>query len=101
MSVASDDLEPGRLASAINDLLISYGYPPDQVSSWWNDWAYDALDGRTPTRAWNDHDYRKVWEMIRAAYAASDDAAKRLANDSKHAALIDRRIAELEQRYNS
>lgn len=101
MSIASDDLEPGRLASAINDLLIRYGYPPDQVSSWWNDWSYEALDGRTPTQAWNDHDYRKVWETLRASYAASEDAGKRLANDSHHAAVLDRQIAELQQRYDA
>jgi hypothetical protein len=101
MAIAPDDLEPGRLANAINDLLIRYGYPPDRVSSWWNDWSYDALNGRTPTQAWNDHDYQRVWEMMRAAYAASDNAAKRLANDSEHAALIDKRIAELQKRYES
>ena len=44
---------------------------------------------------------RSVWNLLRAAYAASEDAAKRLANDSSHAAMIERRIAELEQRYGS
>jgi hypothetical protein len=46
-------------------------------------------------------DYRSVWNLLRAAYAASEDAAKRLATDSSHAAMIERRIAELEQRYGS
>jgi hypothetical protein len=39
--------------------------------------------------------------MIKTAYAASEDAAKRLAGDSSHAALIEQRIAELEKRYAS
>jgi hypothetical protein len=99
--LAFSDPEPGRVAAAINDLLIRYGYPPDRVNGWWNDWAYEALDGRTPTAAWLRGEYRQVWNMIRATYAASDDAAKRLANDSAHAALIEQRIAELEQRYAS
>jgi len=100
MTLATDDLEPGRIAASINDLLIRYGYPPDRVSSWWNDWAYEALGGRTPTQAWNDHDYQRVWAVIRAAYAASDETAKRLADDSEHAHLIERRIAEIQQRYD-
>jgi hypothetical protein len=99
--LAFSDPEPGRVAAAINDLLIRYGYPPDRVNSWWNDWAYEALDGRTPTAAWLRGEYRQVWKMILAAYAASEDAAKRLANDSGHAALIEQRIAELERRYAS
>lgn len=99
--LAFNDPEPGRVAAAITDLLIRYGYPPDRVTSWWNDWAYDALDGRTPTAAWLRGEYRQVWNMIRAGYAASEDAAKRLANDSAHAAIIEERIAELERRYPS
>ena len=101
MAIASDELEPGRLSSAINDLLIRYGYPPDRVSSWWNDWSYEALNGRTPTQAWNDHEYLKVWETLRAAYAASEDAGTRLADDSDHAAVLDLRIAEMQQRYDA
>jgi hypothetical protein len=93
------DPEPGRIAAAINDLLIRYGYPAERVDSWWNDSAYEALGGRTPTAAWLSGDYRSVWNLLRAAYAASEDAAKRLASDSSHAAMIERRIAELEQRY--
>lgn len=95
------DPEPGRIAVVINDLLVRYGYPADQVDSWWNDSAYEALGGRTPNAAWLRGEYRSVWNLLRAAYAASEDAAKRLANDSLHAALIERRIAELEQRYGS
>jgi hypothetical protein len=93
------DPEPGRIAAAINDLLVRYGYPAERVDSWWNNSAYEALGGRTPTAAWLSGDYRSVWNLLRAAYAASEDAAKRLANDSSHAAMIERRIAELEQRY--
>lgn len=100
-NLAFSDPEPGRVAAAINDLLIRYGYPPDRVNSWWNDWAYDALGGRTPTAAWLRGEYRQVWNMLRAAYAASEDAVKRLANDSTHAAIIEQRIAELERRYSS
>lgn len=99
--VAYRDPEPGRIAAAINDLLIHYGYPPDRVNNWWNDWAYEALGGKTPAAAWLRGGYRQVWDMIKAAYAASEDAAKRLASDSTHAALIEQRIAELEQRYAS
>lgn len=95
------DPEPGRIAAAINDLLVRYGYPAERVDSWWNDSAYEALGGRTPTAAWLSGDYRSVWNLLRAAYAASEDAAKRLATDSSHAAMIERRIAELEQRYGS
>jgi len=95
------DPEPGRIAAAINDLLVRYGYPADRVDSWWNDSAYEALGGRTPTAAWLSGDYRSVWNLLRAAYAASEDAAKKLANDSSHAAMIERRIVELEQRYGS
>jgi hypothetical protein len=95
------DPEPRRIAAAINDLLVRYGYPADRVDSWWNDSAYEALGGRTPAAAWLRGDYRSVWNLLRAAYAASEDAAKRLANDSSHAAIIERRIAELEQRYGS
>jgi hypothetical protein len=99
--LAFNDPEPARVAAAINDLLIRYGYPPERVNSWWNDWAYQALDGRTPTAAWLRGEYRQVWNMIRGAYTASEDAAKRLANDSAHATFIEQRIAELEQRYAS
>jgi hypothetical protein len=95
------DPEPRRIAAAINDLLVRYGYPAERVDSWWNDSAYEALGGRTPTAAWLSGDYRSVWNLLRAAYAASEDAAKRLANDSSHASIIERRIAELEQRYGS
>jgi hypothetical protein len=55
----------------------------------------------TPTQAWNDHEYRKVWKVLRAAYAASEDAGKRLAHDSHHAAVLERQIAEPQQRYES
>jgi hypothetical protein len=95
------DPEPGRIAAAINDLLVRYGYPAERVDSWWNDSAYEALGGRTPTAAWLSGDYRSVWNLLRAVYAASEDAAKRLATDSSHAAMIERTIAELEQRYGS
>ena len=95
------DPEPGRIAAAINDLLVRYGYPPDRVDSWWNDSVYEALGGRTPTAAWLNGDYRSVWNLLRAAYAASEDAAKRRANDSRHAAVIEQRIVQLEERYGS
>jgi hypothetical protein len=98
---AVTDPEGREIAAAITNMLVHYGYPEDRVGSWWNDWAYDALDGRTPTQAWLDGDYRKVWETIKGAYAASEDAAKRLAQDSQHAELIERRLAELETRYGS
>lgn len=97
--MAFNENEPREIAQAINELLVRYGYPKDQVDSWWNDWAYEALDGRTPTRAWLDGDYRQVWEAVKAAYAASEDAQKRLATDSRHAAMIEGRLAELEARY--
>lgn len=48
MTLATDDLEPGGLAAAISDLLIRHGYPPDQVSGWWNSWAYDWGDALRP-----------------------------------------------------
>ena len=95
------DPESGRIAAAINDLLIRYGYPAERVDTWWNDSAYEALGGRTPTRAWLSGDYRLVWNLLRSAYAASEDAAKRRATDASHAAMIERRIAELEHRYGS
>lgn len=95
------DPEPGRIAAAISDLLVRYGYPPERVDSWWNDSAYEALGDRTPTAAWLNGEYRSVWNLLRAAYTASEDAAKRLANDSRHAAIIEQRIAELEKRYGS
>jgi hypothetical protein len=95
------DPEPGRIAAAINDLLVKYGYPAERVNSWWNDSAYESLGGRTPAAAWLSGDYRSVWNLLQAAYSASEDAAKRLATDSSHTAMIERRIAELEQRYGS
>ena len=99
MTLMTDDQEPGRLAAAISDLLIRNGYPPDQVSSWWDDWAYEALGGRTPAQAWSDHDYKAVWETIRAAYAASEEAAERLSSDAQHSERIDRQLQELHARY--
>lgn len=95
------DPEPGRIAAAINDLLVRYGYPAERVDCWWNDSVYEALGGRTPTAAWLSGDYRSVRNLLRAAYAASEVAAKRLAADSSHTAMIERRIAELEHRYGS
>jgi hypothetical protein len=95
------DPEPERIAAAISDLLVRYGYPAERVDSWWNDSAYEALGGRTPTAAWLNGEYRSVWDLLQAAYAASEDTAKRLANDSSHATEIERRIAELEQRYGT
>lgn len=99
MSLATDDLEPGRLAAAINDLLIRHGYPPDKTSSWWTHWGYEALGGRTPAQAWNDHEYQKVYETIRDAYAASEEASRRLDNDPEHQALMHKRIQEQRERY--
>lgn len=99
MALATDDVDPGRLASAINDLLMKHGYPPDQVGSWWHDWPYEALDGRTPAQAWEAHEYQRVWDAVRSSYDASETSALRLAGDPAHAAAIDERIRELQHRY--
>ncbi len=101
MATALDDLAPRDTAAAINELLVTHGYPRDRVDSWWMDSAYEQLGGLTPLQAWQHGCYRKVWEMLRDAYAASEDAAKRLASDSQHAEMIERRIADLEARYGS
>ena len=99
MKLVIDDQEPDSLAAAITDLLIRNGYPPDQVSSWWTDWSYDALGGRTPAQAWNDHDYQEVWETIRAAYAASEETAQRLSSDGEHIERMGMQLQELHARY--
>lgn len=57
------------------------------------------LGGRTPAQAWNDHDYLKVLETIRDAYAASEEASRRLSNDPEHEALMNKRLQEVKQRY--
>ncbi|MDA8045124.1 MAG: hypothetical protein M0Z30_07805 [Actinomycetota bacterium] len=98
MAVAHEEIEPGRLVSAIHDLLIRYGYPPDRVTDWWTEATWSALGGRTPRQAWDNHEYEKVWKTISDAYAATAKAGERLARDQRHQAILDARIAELKHR---
>lgn len=99
MAVAPDDLEPGRIVAAIHDLLIRHGYPPDRVTEWWTEATWSGLDGRTPRQAWDNHEYQKVYETIRDAYAATEEAIRRLDADPEHVARLDKRIADLKKRY--
>lgn len=99
MTLATDDLEPGRIAAAIHDLLIRYGYPPDKVTDWWTEATWSALDGRTPRQAWDNHEYQKVYETIRDAYARSEEVGRRLDADPERAARQKEWVADLKKRY--
>jgi hypothetical protein len=99
MTLATDDLEPGRLVAAIHDLLIGHGYPPDRVTEWWTEGALSALGGRTPRQAWDNHEYQKVYETIRDAYARSEEVGRRLDADPEHTARQEQWDADLKKRY--
>jgi len=49
-----------REATKINVALERVGYSPAYITRWWNHSAYPELSGRTPTRAWNDHESDQV-----------------------------------------
>jgi hypothetical protein len=99
MTLATDDLEPGRIAAAIHDLLIRNGYPPDKVTDWWTEATWSGLDGRTPRQAWDNHEYQKVYETIRDAYARSEEVGRRLDADPERAARLKEWVADLKKRY--
>jgi hypothetical protein len=91
LSSLSDE-ERRRVAAGFNEILESLGMPRQDLNDWWNLTAFAELGGRTPTRAWLDHDYGAVQELVASLYAASSGAGQRLTDSHAFEQMIaDRR----------
>ena len=83
------------MALAINELLVSNGYPPEATNNWWVRTVHTDLGGRTPAAAWAAGDYATVGRVVRDGYASSEKGILRTVQDPEELGQLRRTLAIL------
>ena len=83
-----------RLAAAqINDVLVSLGRKPEDISGWWDTVRFAELGDEAPLRAWLRGRRYEVCELVGSLQTRSVITALRIVQNPAMMALIEKRVA--------